>query len=235
MTGRACGAHAGRLMAQRRRGRAGVAVGPGMLRRASTRAVQMGFFTRLDGIPEPPSGYIPPEGASRNTWANIYKNKGRIDYCVQQFGVSSAPPCLHAAWSAWVSCGRLRSTSSGAPVVTRPEQGTGRLSVGLNTSRKWTGLVGHFSLCTGVNLPGWTWHFARVSNASFRRGHAMQCGGFQLSISSDWIRQWLTYTILFGADKTMCVRSTCRTASSALTSSRAAPSSSRGRCGVLGF
>ena len=122
-----------------------------------------------------------------------------------------------------------------APVVTRPEQGTGRLSVGLNTSRKWTALVGHFSVCTGVNLPGRTWHFARVSNASFRRGHAMQCGGFQLSISSDWIRQWLTYTILFGADKTMCVRSTCRTASSALTSSRAAPSSSRGRCGVLGF
>ena len=108
MTGRACGAHAGRLMAQKRRGRAGVAVGLGMLRRASTRAVQMGFFTRLDGIPEPPSGYIPPEGASRNTWANIYKNKGRIDYCVQQFGVSSAPACLRAAWSAWVSCGRLR-------------------------------------------------------------------------------------------------------------------------------
>ena len=48
------------------------------------------LFARLDGIPEPPSGYIPPQGASRNTWANIYKNKGRIDYCVQQFGVSSA-------------------------------------------------------------------------------------------------------------------------------------------------
>ena len=131
MTGRACGAHAGRLMAQKRRGRAGVAVVPGMLRRASTRAVQMGFFTRLDGIPEPPSGYIPPEGASRNTWANIYKNKGRIDYCVQQFGVSCAPACLRAAWSAWVSCGRLRSTSPVAPAATRPEQGTGRLSVGL--------------------------------------------------------------------------------------------------------
>lgn len=49
----------------------------------------MGFFTRLDGIPEPPAGYIPPEGSSRNTWANIYKNKGRIDYCVQQFGYLS--------------------------------------------------------------------------------------------------------------------------------------------------
>ena len=55
------------------------------------------LFARLDGIPEPPSGYIPPQGASRNTWANIYKNKGRIDYCVQQFGVSSASPLCLAA------------------------------------------------------------------------------------------------------------------------------------------
>ena len=55
------------------------------------------LFARLDGIPEPPSGYIPPQGASRNTWANIYKNKGRIDYCVQQFGVSSASPLCVAA------------------------------------------------------------------------------------------------------------------------------------------
>jgi len=46
------------------------------------------LFSRLDGIPEPPEGYVPPLGSSRNTWANIYKNKGRIDYCVQQFGVS---------------------------------------------------------------------------------------------------------------------------------------------------
>jgi len=45
---------------------------------------------RLDaagGIPEPPAGYVSPLGASRNTWTNIYKNKGRIDYCVQQFAV----------------------------------------------------------------------------------------------------------------------------------------------------
>ena len=27
----------------------------------------------------------PPIGASANTWANIYKNKQRIDYCVDQF------------------------------------------------------------------------------------------------------------------------------------------------------
>lgn len=54
------------------------------------------LFSRLDGIPEPPEGYVPPLGSSRNTWANIYKNKGRIDYCVQQFGVSFFPapsPC----------------------------------------------------------------------------------------------------------------------------------------------
>ena len=48
----------------------------------------MGLFMKLDGIPEPPEGYVPPLGSSRNTWTNIYKNKGRIDYCVQQFGVS---------------------------------------------------------------------------------------------------------------------------------------------------
>ena len=59
------------------------------------------LFARLDGIPEPPSGYIPPQGASRNTWANIYKNKGRIDYCVQQFGVSPA--------SIPVSCSMMRA------------------------------------------------------------------------------------------------------------------------------
>ncbi len=45
------------------------------------------MFVKLDGIPEPPAGYVPPLGASRSTWTNIYKNKGRIDYCVQQFEV----------------------------------------------------------------------------------------------------------------------------------------------------
>jgi hypothetical protein len=72
----------------------------------------MGFM-KLNGIPEPPEGYVPPLGSSLNTWTNIYKNKGRIDYCVQQFGVSflsmhllsltphealprSASPCQHA-------------------------------------------------------------------------------------------------------------------------------------------
>ena len=49
----------------------------------------MGFFSKLNGIPEPPEGYVPPLGSSRETWTNIYKNKGRIDYCVQQFGVRS--------------------------------------------------------------------------------------------------------------------------------------------------
>jgi len=51
------------------------------------------MFMRLDaasgGIPAPPAGYVPPMGSSRNTWTNIYKNKGRIDYCVQQFQVDS--------------------------------------------------------------------------------------------------------------------------------------------------
>ncbi len=32
-------------------------------------------------IPGPPAGWVPPIGASANTWANIYKNKQRIDYC----------------------------------------------------------------------------------------------------------------------------------------------------------
>lgn len=49
------------------------------------------MFFKLEGIPEPPAGYVPPLGSSRNTWTNIYKNKGRIDYCVQQFDVSASP------------------------------------------------------------------------------------------------------------------------------------------------
>lgn len=36
-------------------------------------------------IPGPPAGWIPPIGASTNTWANIYENKQRIDYCTDQF------------------------------------------------------------------------------------------------------------------------------------------------------
>ena len=36
-------------------------------------------------IPGPPAGWVPPIGASSNTWANIYKNKQRMDYCVDQF------------------------------------------------------------------------------------------------------------------------------------------------------
>jgi hypothetical protein len=35
-------------------------------------------------IPGPPAGWIPPIGASTNTWANIYKNKQRMDYCTDQ-------------------------------------------------------------------------------------------------------------------------------------------------------
>jgi hypothetical protein len=38
-------------------------------------------------IPGPPAGWIPPIGASTNTWANIYKNKQRIDYCTDQVRV----------------------------------------------------------------------------------------------------------------------------------------------------
>jgi hypothetical protein len=59
----------------------------GVLPRLSAPAGTM--FIRLNGIPEPPEGYVPPLGSSRETWTNIYKNKGRIDYCVQQFGVCS--------------------------------------------------------------------------------------------------------------------------------------------------
>eukprot|EP00285_Hemiselmis_virescens_P015052 CAMPEP_0173378442 /NCGR_PEP_ID=MMETSP1356-20130122/1604_1 /TAXON_ID=77927 ORGANISM="Hemiselmis virescens, Strain PCC157" /NCGR_SAMPLE_ID=MMETSP1356 /ASSEMBLY_ACC=CAM_ASM_000847 /LENGTH=77 /DNA_ID=CAMNT_0014331507 /DNA_START=101 /DNA_END=334 /DNA_ORIENTATION=- len=36
-------------------------------------------------IKHPPSDYIAPQGASRNTWRNIYKNKENIKYCTQQF------------------------------------------------------------------------------------------------------------------------------------------------------
>ncbi len=35
--------------------------------------------------PEPPPEYIPPIGASINTWPNIVKNKENIDFCVGEF------------------------------------------------------------------------------------------------------------------------------------------------------
>jgi hypothetical protein len=35
--------------------------------------------------PLPPPEYIPPLGASINTWPNIVKNKETIDFCVDQF------------------------------------------------------------------------------------------------------------------------------------------------------
>ena len=34
------------------------------------------------GIPNPPDAYIPPIGASVNTWPNIYNNLLDIDFCV---------------------------------------------------------------------------------------------------------------------------------------------------------
>eukprot|EP00960_Hanusia_phi_P032286 749787-Hanusia_phi.AAC.1 len=36
-------------------------------------------------IPVPPPTWIPPLGASRRTWSNVYKNKSNIDYCVAEF------------------------------------------------------------------------------------------------------------------------------------------------------
>lgn len=36
-------------------------------------------------IPPPSPTWIPPLGASRRTWANVYKNKSNIDYCVAEF------------------------------------------------------------------------------------------------------------------------------------------------------
>jgi hypothetical protein len=35
--------------------------------------------------PDPPPEYIPPIGASINTWPNIVKNKENIDFCVGEF------------------------------------------------------------------------------------------------------------------------------------------------------
>jgi hypothetical protein len=69
------------------------------------------LFFKLDGIPEPPEGYVPPLGSSRNTWTNIYKNKGRIDYCVQQFGVSYLVVFFMARlWGGRTGCGGCRTT-----------------------------------------------------------------------------------------------------------------------------
>ena len=39
----------------------------------------------LASPPDPPPEYIPPLGASINTWPNIVKNKENIDFCVGQF------------------------------------------------------------------------------------------------------------------------------------------------------
>jgi len=39
----------------------------------------------FNGVPPPPPSYVPPTGASKMTWPNIYKNLKRIDYCVDQF------------------------------------------------------------------------------------------------------------------------------------------------------
>ena len=68
------------------------------------------MFTRLGGIPEPPEGYVPPLGASRNTWTNIYKNKGRIDYCVAQFGVSQLSQPTDTG-----ACGHRQEQCTGTP------------------------------------------------------------------------------------------------------------------------
>ena len=39
----------------------------------------------LASPPDPPPEYIPPIGASINTWPNIVKNKENIDFCVGEF------------------------------------------------------------------------------------------------------------------------------------------------------
>ena len=33
----------------------------------------------------PPPSYVPPTGASYQTWPNVYMNLKNIDYCVDQF------------------------------------------------------------------------------------------------------------------------------------------------------
>ena len=46
---------------------------------------------------------------------------------------------------------------------------------GVDQTRKWTGLVGLFLLCTGVNLPGRTWHCALCETRLFGVGMRCEC------------------------------------------------------------
>jgi hypothetical protein len=51
-----------------------------VFRNLSRRATDHYLYFR--GIPNPPDAYIPPMGASHNTWPNIYNNLLNIDFCV---------------------------------------------------------------------------------------------------------------------------------------------------------
>mmetsp|Transcript_38764 Transcript_38764/g.32718 ORF Transcript_38764/g.32718 Transcript_38764/m.32718 type:complete len:83 (+) Transcript_38764:3-251(+) len=49
------------------------------------------------GIPAPPPTYVPPIGASFNTWPNVYTNLKNIDYCTDQFNyITNRIKCIDA-------------------------------------------------------------------------------------------------------------------------------------------
>mmetsp|Transcript_20324 Transcript_20324/g.29841 ORF Transcript_20324/g.29841 Transcript_20324/m.29841 type:complete len:86 (-) Transcript_20324:295-552(-) len=49
------------------------------------------------GIPNPPDDYLPPTGASPNTWPAIYNNLQNIDYCTTAFAhIGSRIKCMKA-------------------------------------------------------------------------------------------------------------------------------------------
>mmetsp|Transcript_23847 Transcript_23847/g.56956 ORF Transcript_23847/g.56956 Transcript_23847/m.56956 type:complete len:95 (+) Transcript_23847:35-319(+) len=56
-----------------------------------------GHYLYFQGIPNPPSGYVPPAGASPNTWPAIYNNLQNIDYCTENFShLGNRIKCLKA-------------------------------------------------------------------------------------------------------------------------------------------
>ena len=44
-------------------------------------------------LTDPPHEYIPPIGASMNTWPNIIKNKENIDFCSGEFNLTNRIHC----------------------------------------------------------------------------------------------------------------------------------------------
>jgi hypothetical protein len=54
------------------------------LRSMLTEATPADLAPTVD-VNTPPADWLPPMGASRKTWGNVFKNKERMDFCSEQF------------------------------------------------------------------------------------------------------------------------------------------------------